>query len=209
MAIAVYGQLRDAVDMTMYRRKWEPRQAGYAFIIPHGGVTMIPGFSSDFLFPQISFLEKIVRPLLVYLFLVIAFRLFGKRQLGQLGPLDFIVLLIISNVVQNAMIGNDNSLLGGFAGAATILVANFVLAYLTFKFPRLDQFILGKPRILIENGVILQKSLEKELLTETELRRALSKAQIDPDADLATLKRVELDEDGQIIIVRQGGPVRE
>lgn len=170
---------------------------------------MVPGFGSDFLFPQIPILEKIVRPLIIYLFLIVAFRIFGKRQLGQLGPLDFIVLLIISNVVQNAMIGNDNSLLGGIAGATTIFVANLVLAYLTFKFPRLDRFILGKPRVLIENGVILQKSLERELLTETELRRALNKAQIDPDSDLPLLKRVELDGDGQIIIVRQGPPVRE
>lgn len=164
---------------------------------------MIPGFSSDFLFPQIPILEKIVRPLLVYLFLVIAFRIFGKRQLGQLGPLDFIVLLTISNVVQNAMIGNDNSLLGGLIGATTILVTNSALAYLTFRSPRLDRLVEGEPTVLIENGVIRQENLKKELLTEAELHRALRKNEIDPERDLSGLKRVELDEDGQITIIRK------
>lgn len=170
---------------------------------------MIPGFSPDFLLPQIPILEKIVRPLIVYFFLVIAFRVFGKRQLGQLSSLDFIVLLILSNVVQNAMIGNDNSTVGGLIGATTILVANLILAYLTFRFPRLDRLIEGKPTVLIENGEIQYQNLKKELLTEGELRRALMKNEIDPNQDLPTLKRVELDEDGQITIIKKGQFTRD
>lgn len=164
---------------------------------------MIPGFSNEFLLPQIPFLEKIVRPLIVYIFLLVAFRIFGKRQLGQMTPFDLIVLLTISNVVQNAMIGGDNSLGGGLIGATTILVANFALAYLTFRFPRFDRLVEGEATILVENGRILPENLKKELLTEQDLRRALLKDQIDPDTDMPHLKRVELDPDGQITIIRK------
>lgn len=169
---------------------------------------MIPGFSADFLMPDIPVLEKIVRPLIIYLFLLGAFRILGKRQLGQLTPFDLIVLLTISNVVQNAMIGNDTSLSGGIIGASTIFVANLAVAYLTFKFPRFETILTGKPTILIENGVINYKNLEHELLTERDLFYALRRNGIDPDTDLPTLKKVVLDQDGQITILRKGGDVR-
>lgn len=156
----------------------------------------------DFLFPQIPVLEKILRPLIVYVFLLVAFRIFGKRQLGQMTPFDLVVLLIISNIVQNAMIGDDTSLGGGLLGAITILVANFGLAYLTFHFPRVDRLVEGEPTVLIENGKILHGNLKKELVSEMDLRRALRRDEIDLDAALPSLKRVELDEDGQITIIR-------
>lgn len=167
------------------------------------------GFSDQFLFPQIPVLEKIVRPLVVYLFLLIAFRVFGKRELGQLTPFDLIVLLTISNVVQNAMIGNDNSLSGGLIGATTILVANLVLAYLTFRSRRLERLVEGAPTVLIQDGKILQENLKKELVTEEELRRALRRNEIDPDTDLPLLKRVDLDADGEITIVRKSRLTRK
>lgn len=166
---------------------------------------MIPGFSLDFLVPGISVPEKIVRPFIVYLFLLIAFRIFGKRELGQLTPFDFVVLLIISNVVQNAMIGSDNSLTGGLIGATTILVTNLGVAYLTFRFPLVERILEGKPTPLVVNGQIQRQNLAKELLTERDLYQALRHNEIDPDSDSPTLKRVELEENGQITIVRQGG----
>lgn len=169
---------------------------------------MPPMFSSDFLTPGIPVLEKIVRPLVIYLFLLVAFRIFGRRQLGQLGPFDFIVLLTISNVVQNAMIGNDNSLSGGIIGATTIFVANLTVAYVSFKFPKLEVFFEGKPVTLIENGKINRKNMEHELLTDNDLFFALRHNGIDPDTELHTLKKVQLDSEGQIVILRQGGPVR-
>lgn len=165
-------------------------------------------FANDLFFPAIPILEKILRPLVIYIFLVIAFRIFGKRQLGQLTPYDFIVLLTISNVVQNAMIGGDNSLGGGIIGALTILLANYALAYLTFRSPRFDRLVEGESTILIENGKILPQNLKKELLTDQDLWQALRKNQIDPDTDLPLLKRVELDPDGQITIVRKAQFVR-
>jgi len=161
------------------------------------------GFSDQFLFPQVSLLEKIVRPLIVYIFLLIAFRVFGKRQLGQLTSFDLIVLLTISNVVQNAMIGNDNSISGGLIGATTILVVNLVLAYLTFRYRRIERLVEGESTLLIQNGKVLPQNLKKELVTEDELRRALLRNEIDPDTEMASLKRVELDADGQITILRK------
>jgi uncharacterized membrane protein YcaP (DUF421 family) len=166
-------------------------------------------FSPEFLLPQIPLLEKIVRPLLVYIFLLIAFRVFGKRQLGQLTPFDFIVLLTISNVVQNAMIGGDNSLIGGIIGALTILVANFALAYLSFRFPRFEHVVEGDPTVLIENGQILLHNLKKELVSEHDLRQTLVRNQIDPDTDLPNLKILAIDPDGQITIVRTSKFKRE
>lgn len=165
---------------------------------------MIPGFSNDFLLPSISILEKVVRPLLVYIFLVVAFRIFGKRQLAQLTSFDFIVLLTISNVVQNAMIGNDNSLVGGMIGATTILVANFVLAYLTFRSRRIERIVEGDSTVFVQDGKILTENLKKELFTEQDLFQALRRIQIDPETDLSTLKLVELDPDGQITILKKG-----
>lgn len=164
---------------------------------------MIPGFSQEFLIPEISVLEKIVRPLIVYVFLLVAFRVAGKRQLGEMTPFDLIVLLTISNLLQNAMIGADNSLTGGLIGAITILVANYVLAYLTFKFPWLDRLVEGDATLLIDNGKVLWKNLEKELLSENDLRQVLARSGIDFETDLKTLKRVEIDPDGQIAILRK------
>ncbi len=165
-------------------------------------------FSPEFLLPHIPVLEKVVRALLIYLFLLVAFRIFGKRQLGQLTPFDLVVLLIISNIVQNAMIGDDTSLGGGLIGATTILVANFALAYLTFHFPRIDRLVQGEPTMLIQNGKILYDNLKKELVTEDDLRRALRRNEIELETDLPSLKRVDLDEDGQITIIRKGRMTR-
>lgn len=90
----------------------------------------------NLLIPDIPVLEKVIRSAVVYLFLLAAFRLAGKRQLGQMTPFDLVVLLIISNVVQNALIGNDNSLGGGLLGATVILLVNALVAWLTFRHKR-------------------------------------------------------------------------
>jgi len=89
------------------------------------------------LIPDVGILEKALRAVAVYVFLLIAFRLTGKRQIGQLTPFDLVVMLVISNIVQNAMIGNDNSLGGGIIGATTILALNWAVVELTFPFKRL------------------------------------------------------------------------
>ena len=118
----------------------------------------------------VPILEKMVRPVIVYLFLVILLRVFGKRELAQLNPFDLVVLMSLSNTVQNAIIGNDNSLVGGLIGAATLLTVNYLVVRFLFKHRRLDQMIEGDPTTLIEKGHVLRNALAKELLTENELR---------------------------------------
>ena len=114
--------------------------------------------------------EKILRPVLVYGFLVICLRIFGKRELAQLNPFDLVVLLCLSNTVQNAIIGNDNSLTGGLVGALSLLITNYLVVRFLFGHRRLDQLIEGKPAVLIEHGRIRHHALAKEMLTESELR---------------------------------------
>ena len=97
-------------------------------------------------------LEKILRPAIVYVFLVLALRVFGKRELAQLNPFDLVVLLSLSNTVQNAIIGNDNSLMGGLVGALALLVINYAVVRFLFRHRRLDQIFEGKPTTLIEDG---------------------------------------------------------
>ncbi len=113
--------------------------------------------------------EKILRPVIVYVFLVIFLRVFGKRELAQLNPFDLVVLLSLSNTVQNAIIGNDNSVTGGLIGAFSLLVINYVVVRFVFKHRRLDQILEGTPTVLIEGGSVRREGLAKELLTEAEL----------------------------------------
>jgi uncharacterized membrane protein YcaP (DUF421 family) len=117
--------------------------------------------------------EKVLRPALVYVFLVIALRVFGKRELAQLNPFDLVVLLSLSNTVQNAIIGNDNSLTGGLVGALALLGINYLVVRFLFGHRRLDEILEGKPATLIESGRVNQKALAKELLTTSELMTVL------------------------------------
>jgi len=117
--------------------------------------------------------EKVLRPVLVYIFLVAALRVFGKRELAQLNPFDLVVLLSLSNTIQNAIIGNDNSLTGGIIGALALLLINYLVVRFLFGHRRLDEILEGKPATLIENGRVNPKALAKELLTTSELMTVL------------------------------------
>ena len=117
--------------------------------------------------------EKILRPVIVYIFLVVILRVFGKRELAQLNPFDLVVLLSLSNTVQNAIIGNDNSLTGGLIGAFTLLAVNYLVVRFLFRHRRLDQLFEGKPTLLVDGGKIMKKALSKELLTRAELMTML------------------------------------
>src|SRR5256884_1046823 len=108
----------------------------------------------DLFHPDVSILEKIIRPILVYFFLIIGLRLAGKRELAQLNPFDLVVLLTLSNTVQNAIIGDDNSVTGGLIGAATLLLVNYVVVRFLYSHDRLDRLVEGAPDVLVENGKI-------------------------------------------------------
>ena len=113
--------------------------------------------------------EKILRPVVVYVALVALLRVFGKRELAQLNPFDLVVLLSLSNTVQNAIIGNDNSLSGGLIGAVTLLAVNYAVVRFLFRHRRLDQLFAGKSTVLVHQGHVVNKGLAEELLSKSEL----------------------------------------
>ena len=119
--------------------------------------------------------EKILRPIFVYAFLVISLRLSGKRELVQLNPFDLVVLLTLSNTVQNAIIGEDNSVTGGVIGAISLLVVNYLVVRFLYDHKRLDQFVEGRADMLIENGNVDLEHLKKELISYTQLEAAARK----------------------------------
>jgi hypothetical protein len=124
---------------------------------------------------DVPLLEKIIRPALVYLFLIVGLRLAGKRELAQLNAFDLVVLLTISNTVQNAIIGADNSVAGGLIGATTLLVVNYCVVRFVYWHPTMDRIIEGDALVLIENGQLRHENLKKELITVAELEEAAHK----------------------------------
>jgi len=152
----------------------------------------------NILVPDIGIAEKLLRSVVVYTFLLVAFRLCGKRQLGQLSAFDLVVLLIISNVVQNAVIGNDNSLGGGLLGATTILLLNLVVAYVTFRFKRADRVIEHSPTVLVRHGRILRDNLRRERLGPRDLRAALRHHGV---VSIRDIRYAFLEEDGHVSVI--------
>ena len=120
-------------------------------------------------------LEKILRPVIVYAFLVVSLRLSGKRELVQLNPFDLVVLLTLSNTVQNAIIGEDNSVLGGLIGAASLLVTNYLVVRFLYDHSKIDQLVEGKSDVLVEDGKVRTQHLKKELITMAQLEAAARK----------------------------------
>ena len=140
---------------------------------------------NDMLVPGIPWAEKVLRTVAVYGFLIAGLRLFGKRELGQLNPLDFIVLLLLSNTVQNAIIGNDNSLSGGLAGALVLMIVNSLLVRVTFRFPRLRRLVEGRAEELIKDGHVVQRALNHNEITREELVASARKQGIEHLGDVS------------------------
>src|SRR5579864_2226883 len=105
---------------------------------------------SDMFMLGVPVIEKVLRPVIVYLFLIVALRLAGKRELAQLNPFDLVVLMSLSNTVQNAIIGDDNSVLGGLIGAASLIGINFLVVRFLYEHPHIDEIAEGKADVLIE-----------------------------------------------------------
>ena len=120
-------------------------------------------------------LEKILRPIIVYAFLVVSLRLSGKRELVQLNPFDLVVLLTLSNTVQNAIIGEDNSVIGGIVGATSLLVTNYLVVRFLYGHSKIDQLVEGSSDVLVENGKVRPQQLKKELITMSQLEAAARK----------------------------------
>ena len=165
-----------------------------------------PAMWKDIFALSLPLLEKILRPAVVYLFLVVLLRIFGKRELAQLNPFDLVVLLSLSNTVQNAIIGNDNSLTGGLVGAFTLLALNYMVVRFLFRHRRLDQLLEGEPTTLIEKGRIRKVGLARELMTRSELMTVLHRQ------GFYTLDEVEecvLEPGGTFAIKRKEPPASE
>ncbi len=124
-------------------------------------------------------LEKAIRPILVYLFLVVLLRVFGKRELAQLNPFDLIVVISLSNTLQNAMIGDDNSVTGGLIGAFSLCAINYIVVRSLFRHRRLNRLIGGKPTTLIRDGKIQHQAMAQELLTKSELQNIIHRQGFD------------------------------
>ena len=148
--------------------------------------------------PEIPFWDKIVRSIVVYLFILAAFRFTGKRQVGQLTPFDLVVLLLISNVVQNAVIGPDNSLIGGLIGAVVILLLNWGIVEITYRSKRARRLLEAAPTILIHNGRVLHENLARERVTLEDLHAALRRAGV---IEPSHVRYAVLEENGAISVV--------
>ena len=142
--------------------------------------------------------EKVLRPVLVYVFLIVGLRLSGKRELAQLNPFDLVVLLTLSNTVQNAIIGNDNSVAGGLIGAATLLLLNYVVVRFLFTHQKLDRLVEGESDVLIEGGVIHEERMKQELLTRAELETAAHRQGF---SGLQEIERAVIDPGGTIFFI--------
>ena len=149
--------------------------------------------------PDIPLAEKVLRSIVVYGFLLAAFRVLGKRQLGQMTPFDLVVLLVISNVVQNALIGNDNSLGGGLVGATTILVVNALVARATFGSKRIRWVVEHSPTILVRHGRILRENLARERISPAEFHAAMRREGI---VTVKGIRYVLLEQDGHFSVLR-------
>ncbi len=153
-----------------------------------------------------EYIDIILRSTAVYFFMVIALRLFGKKELSQLNTADVILILLISNSVQNAMVGNNTSLYGGIAAATVLFTINFILKKLMFKYPRFSDFMQEKPEILIHNGNLDFKTLSKLNITSDELKEAMREHGIEYFKDV---KLAMLEIDGNISIISGENSLRQ
>lgn len=136
---------------------------------------LLQTLSHDMFHLSLPVLEKILRPAIVYVCLIAFLRLFGKRELAQLNPFDLVVLLSLSNTVQNAMIGDDNSITGGVIGALSLLVINWVLMWILYRAPRVNAALEGSPSTLIRDGAVDVAAVKHEAMTHEELISVLNR----------------------------------
>jgi uncharacterized membrane protein YcaP (DUF421 family) len=157
--------------------------------------------------PELSVAEKILRPIFVYAFLVVAVRLAGRRELAQLNSFDLVVLMMLANTVQNATIGNDNSMVGGLIGVSALLLINYIVVRFLYRYPSVDRLLEGGPVELIRGGRVLSKNLGREAISEEELMEAIRKQGL---ASAAEVDRAVLETGGTIsVVARKPTPAEE
>ena len=161
-------------------------------------VVMAHSLIFDHMFQMpLPILEKLFRPVIVYLVLVLLLRIFGKRELAQLNPFDLVVLLSLSNTVQNAIIGEDNSVTGGLIGACSLLAINWLVVRVLFRSKRLTRAFDGQATVLVRNGQIDQKALARESLTREELIEVIHRQGFE---DFDQVHKCELEPNGTFYV---------
>lgn len=145
----------------------------------------------------------VLRTVVVYAALLVGLRLAGKREIGSMTPFDLVVLLVLSNAVQNAMVGTDTSLTGGLVAAATLLLLNRLVGRLGLRHPWLQRGLLGTPTLLVHEGQLIEEHLRREGVTEDEVLQALREHGVD---ELNAVKTAILEVDGTISVIPRGTP---
>ncbi len=145
-----------------------------------------------------QYLYIVFRSVVVYLSILIALRIFGKKELSQLSVIDLVFILLISNSVQNAMVGPDNSLIGGLIAAGALFMVNFILKQISYRNKRFSTFLQGSPVILIHEGKIIEENLRKEKITTAELDLAIREHGV---ASVQNVNLAILETDGNISIL--------
>ena len=149
----------------------------------------------DFLYENLNI---IFRAAVVYLFIIIAIRLFGKKELAQLSVMDLVFILLISNSVQNAMVGPGSSLIGGLIAAGTLFLLNFSLKFIIYKFPKFNKFVQGEPLILIYRGRPNYKNMSSAKITRDEMHEAVREHGV---SSIDEVELAVLEIDGNISII--------
>jgi uncharacterized membrane protein YcaP (DUF421 family) len=142
-------------------------------------------------------LEKLARPVIVYLVLVVLLRIFGKRELAQLNPFDLVVLLSLSNTVQNAIIGDDNSVSGGIVGAIGLLGINWLVVRTLYRSPRMTRLFEGRATVLVRDGQVDKNALRRESLTREELVEVVHRQGFE---GIHQVRRCELEPNGTFYV---------
>jgi len=155
-----------------------------------------PIFDNMFHLP-LPILEKLARPVIIYLVLVVLLRLFGKRELAQLNPFDLVVLLSLSNTVQNAIIGDDNSVTGGVIGAFGLLAINWLVVRMLFRSPRLTRVLEGRSAVLVRDGQLDLHAMDRESLSREELLSVIHKQGFE---DFHQVRRCQLEPNGTFYV---------
>jgi uncharacterized membrane protein YcaP (DUF421 family) len=145
-----------------------------------------------------NYIRIILSSVAVYLFIILAIRLFGKKELAQLSVYDLVFILLISNAVQNAMVGSDSTLLGGLVAAASLFVVNYGIKQLQYRFPIFGRAIQGEALMLVFKGEILSSHLKGARITEDELMEAIREHGV---ASVSEVDLAVLEVDGNISIL--------
>ena len=141
--------------------------------------------------------ELVIRGAVVYVFLITLLRITGKRQIGQLSPLDLVLLLILSNAVQNSMNAGDNSLIGGLISAATLVALNYLIEYATVKSKKLEGIVEGRPQVIIHEGKLFEDVISKAKITQLEVESTLRESGF---FDLKDVKLAILENNGKVSV---------